>query len=113
MRTVVTTADLFEDRLGSRSLARFYALFQIIAGISVIIGLGNLVAYKVTSSLLLKPEVQWSPEERDFSAGTLPAGQKPRIDFLRERNARGELNQSITLLDETTFYLGYTLVVGI
>jgi len=124
---LVTTADLFEDRLGSRSLARFYALFQIIAGIAVIIGLGNLVAYKVTSSLLLKPEAQWSPEERDsvveyrelitlerdFSAGTLAVVQRPRIDFLRERNVRGELNQSITLLDETTFYLGYTLVVGI
>jgi len=124
---LVTAADLFTDRLGSRSLARFYAVFQILAGIVIMIGLGNLVAYKVTSSLLLKPEVQWSPEERrsvdeyrelkqlerDFSAGTLVATQKARIEFLRERNSRGELHQFVTLLDATTFYLGYALVIGI
>ena len=61
---LVTVADLFEDRFGSKALARFYAIFQIIATVVVIIGFGNLVGYKVTASLLVKPEMQWSVEER-------------------------------------------------
>ena len=48
---LVTTGDLFEDRFGSRGLARFYAAFQI--GVAVVlIGFGNFVGYKVTSALL-------------------------------------------------------------
>ena len=61
---LITVADLFEDRFGSRALARFYAVFQIFATVIVIIGFGNLVGYKVTASLLVKPEVRWTAEER-------------------------------------------------
>src|SRR5690606_39004747 len=61
---LVTVADLFEDRFGTRGLARFYAVFQIVATVIVIIGFGNLVGYKVTASLLVKPEARWTVEER-------------------------------------------------
>lgn len=124
---LITTADLFEDRLDSRSLAKFYAIFQIIAAVAVGIGFGNLVAYKITASLLVKPEAQWTPAERssvkdyhelealerEFATGPLTTAQKSRLDSLRERNAQGQLKSTITQLDEVTFYIGYTLVVGI
>ena len=48
---LVTTAELFEARLESPGLARFYALFQI--GVAVIgIGFGNFVAYKILVALV-------------------------------------------------------------
>jgi solute:Na+ symporter, SSS family len=124
---LVTVADLFEDRFGSRKLARFYAAFQIFATIFVIIGFGNLVAYKITASLVVKPETSWSAEERvavegyrelrgleqSVRAGTLDAAGEQRIAALREAEARGELRSQISGLDPLTFYIGYTLVVGI
>lgn len=61
---LVTVADLFEDRLGSRALARFYAVFQIAASVVVTIGFGNLISYKISASLLVKPEATWTAAER-------------------------------------------------
>src|SRR5690606_1650115 len=61
---LVTTADLIEDRLGSRSLSQFYALFQAIAAVIVTIGFGNLVTYKIASALVVKPEATWTADER-------------------------------------------------
>jgi len=53
---LVTTADLFEDRLGSGGLMRLYAVFQI--GVAVmLIGFGNVVGYKITSALLTGPPI--------------------------------------------------------
>lgn len=124
---LVTMADLFEDRLNSRSLARFYAVFQVLAAVVVMIGYGNLVAYKITASLIVKPEAQWSVEERqsvedyrelkslesELSAGTMAPAQQPRLEFLRDRDARGELSSNVPLIGELLFYAIYTLVVGI
>ena len=128
---LVTVADLFEDRFGSRALARFYAIFQIFATVIVIIGFGNLVAYKVTSSLLLKPEAKWSIEERASVEGyqelkrleaanppgsTVSAADELRLLQLRELSKRGELRSNISYLDSTagkwSYYLIYTAVVG-
>lgn len=128
---LVTVADLFEDRFGSRGLARFYAVFQIFATVVVIIGFGNLVAYKVTSSLLLKPEAAWTVQERASVDGyrelktlessllpgvALPAPAQHRLDELRELNKQGELRRTVSYLDSTTgkwaYYLIYTVVVG-
>jgi Na+/proline symporter len=48
---LVTNGDLFEDRFASKSLASFYAVYQ--TGVAIIlIGFGNFVGYKVTSTLL-------------------------------------------------------------
>jgi len=48
---LVTNGDLFEDRFDSKSLASFYAVYQIGVAI-VLIAFGNFVGYKVTSALL-------------------------------------------------------------
>lgn len=129
---LVTVADLFEDRFGSKSLARFYAIFQIIATVIVIIGFGNLVGYKVTASLMVKPEARWSPAEQasvaayhEFrqletasttaSAALTPA-DRTRLDALREMNKRGELRRTISWLDSPAgkwgYYLIYSFIVG-
>jgi solute:Na+ symporter, SSS family len=48
---LMTTAELFEERLESPRLARFYAVFQI--GVAIIgIAFSNFVAYKVTAALI-------------------------------------------------------------
>lgn len=128
---LVTVADLFEDRFGSRALARFYAIFQIFATVIVIIGFGNLVAYKVTASLLIKPEASWTATERASYEGyrelkALEASITPGVDLapeaqerlnqLRELNKRGELRSAISYLDSQagkwSYYLIYTAVVG-
>ncbi len=123
---LTTMADLFVDRLASRPLATFYAAFQIFAAVVVTIGYGDLIAYKISASLVLKPEASWSPEDRASVEGytelrelekrvattTLDAGEARQLAILREREARGELRSYITALDPLVFYLAYTLVVG-
>ncbi len=127
---LVTVADLFEDRFGSRALARFYAVFQIVATVIVIIGFGNLVGYKVTASLLVKPEASWTADERasiegyrelkqletSAKAAPLAAPEAARLDVLRESNGRGELRSYISWLHSPfgkwAYYIGYTLIVG-
>jgi len=123
---LVTTADLFEDRLGSRKLASFYAIFQILASMFVVIGFGNLVTYKISAAIALKPEATWNVQERAAIEGhremkqleqaaklrpTTPADDA-RLKVLRELDARGELKSYITALKPLPFYLLYTLVVG-
>ena len=122
---LTTVADLFEDRYGSRGLSRFYAIFQILVA-CVFLGFANVTAYKISSSLVVKPEAQWTAADRaavegyselkqlekQFSAKTLPAAQQPRLDALRERNARGELHSYITLLNNVAFYVVFAVVVG-
>jgi len=127
---LVTVADLFEDRFGSRALARFYAIFQIVATVIVIIGFGNLVGYKVTASLLVKPEAQWTATERTSveqyqelkrlegaqRAGTLVAEEEARLEVLREADKRGELSSYVSWIHgptgKWTYYLLYSLIVG-
>lgn len=127
---LVTVADLFEDRLGSQTLSRFYAMFQIVASVIVIIGFGNLVSYKVTSSLMLKPEANWSAAEQASVAGyhelqvlriqqaegELDASLSSRLADLEDLNKRGELRSYISYLDSPTgkwtYYILYSLVVG-
>ena len=127
---LVTVADLFEDRFGSKALARFYAIFQIVATVVVIIGFGNLVSYKVTASLLLKEEVKWTVEERvsvegylelqslreAFQQGSLTADESQRLENLDDMEKRGELRSNISYLDGTfgkwSYYIIYSLVVG-
>ena len=60
---LVTLADMFEDRLGSLGLSRFYALFQVFVACALL-GFGNFVAYKIASSITLKPEAQWTAADR-------------------------------------------------
>ncbi|MEO7599997.1 MAG: hypothetical protein ABIV50_13755, partial [Opitutus sp.] len=122
---LTTVSDLFEDRFASRGLSLFYAMFQILVA-CVFLGFGNVTAYKIASSLVVKQDVQWTATERssvegyhemkrlekEFGAGTLSAEAKPRLDLLRDRNARGELHSYITLLNNVVFFVGFAVVVG-
>jgi Na+/proline symporter len=122
---LTTVSDLFEDRYASRGLSMFYALFQILVA-CVFIGFGNVTAYKIAASLVVKPEATWTASERasvdgyhelrllekEYAAHALPVAQQPELDRLRERNARGELHSYITLLDDTLFYGGFAVIVG-
>lgn len=124
---LVTMADLFEDRLGSRGLARFYALFQSLSAMVVIIGVGNLVTYKIASAIVVKPEIEWSATEsasvvayqewrqleKTAATGTLDETANQRLESLRERQVRGELHNYVTRLKPWPFYLFYTLIAGV
>ena len=122
---LTTLSDMFEERFASGGLSMFYALFQILVA-CVFLGFGNVTAYKIASSLVVKPEAQWTATERasveqyqelrqlerERIAGLLPPEQKQRLDLLHERDARGELHSTITLLNETGFYVVFAIVVG-
>ncbi len=122
---LVTVSDLFEDRFGSRGLSRFYALFQILVA-CIYLGFGNVVAFKIASSLVVKPETTWTAEDRSsvegyrelkqlekqVVAGTLPETAQTRLGTLRDRSARGELHSYITMLNALIFYACFTVVVG-
>jgi Na+/proline symporter len=122
---LVTLADMFEDRLGSRSLSQFYALFQL-AVACALLGFGNFTAYKIASSVIVKPEREWSVTdrasveqyrelkslERSAAQGELSAAAAPRLATLRDRHARGELNNYITVLPSLPFYLVFAGVIG-
>src|SRR5438270_793885 len=82
---------------GSRGLSMFYALFQILVA-CVFLGFGNVTAYKIASSLVVKPETAWTPADRtavegyrdlkrlekENSAAPLSGEAKARLDELRE-----------------------------
>jgi len=122
---LTTLSDLFEDRYASRGLSFFYAVFQILVA-CVFLGFSNVTAYRIASSVVVKPEAGWTVEERasvegyhelrslekQFAAGQLPADQKARLDTLRDRNARGELHSYITVLNDVAFYVVFAIVVG-
>ena len=122
---LTTLSDLWEDRFGSKGLSLFYALFQILVA-CVFLGFGNVTAYKIASSLVVKPEVEWTAADRasiegyrelkeleKTSAATpLAAEAQARLALLRDRNARGELNSYVTVLNDVLFYAIFTLVVG-
>ncbi len=122
---LTTLSDLFEDRFASRGLSLFYALFQIIVA-CVFLGFGNVTAYKIASSLVVKPETTWTAPERASvdgyrelktlesraKAGPLPPVAQERLDVLRDDAARGRLHSYVTLLDPVMFYLVFAIVVG-
>ena len=122
---LTTLADLFETRFGSRGLSMFYALFQIIVA-CVFLGFGNVTAYKIASSLVVKPEAQWTQVERasvdgyhelrvlekQVATGNLTPDQSARLDTLRDQSARGELHSYITVLNDILFYTGFSIIIG-
>src|SRR5882762_8697531 len=65
---LTTLADLFEDRFASRGLSMFYALFQILVA-CVFLGFGNVTAYKIASSLVVKPDATWTAADRSSVEG--------------------------------------------
>jgi Na+/proline symporter len=123
---LTTTADIFAERLGSRRLALFYAVFQIVMAVAVTMAFGNLVSYKISSALVTKPAAVWTAAEarsvaeyreltRLEAAGrqqALSAPDQTRQAMLQEQHARGELNSFVTALEPWSFYIVYTIAVG-
>jgi solute:Na+ symporter, SSS family len=122
---LTTLADLFEDRFASRGLSMFYAVFQI--GVAcVFLGFSNVTAYKIASSLVLKPESAWNVADRarvdgyhelkrleqQNAAAPLAAEAKNRLERLRDNNARGQLGSYVTVLNPAAFYIVFAIVVG-
>jgi solute:Na+ symporter, SSS family len=121
---LVTVAELFDERLGSRNLAKIYAFYQVIY-IVFFIGWANLIGYNVTASLLTKPEASYTTEEkqqveqfREFRRleGTKAAAMTPqeRTDFdkLSDLYAAKRLRATISYVEPWQFYLGFTTIVG-
>ncbi len=122
---LTTLSDLFEDRFASKGLSLFYAIFQILVA-CVFLGFGNVTAYKIASSLVVKQEVQWTAEDRASvegyrelkalekaaAAAPLAAEKQAALEGLRDRDARGELHSYVTVLNDLLFYSVFTLVVG-
>src|SRR4051812_1654042 len=121
---LTTLSDLFEDRFASRGLSMFYALFQILVA-CVFLGFGNVTAYKIASSLVVKPDTAWTAEERVSVEGyrelrtlekqdvkAMTPETKTRLDYLRDQNARGALHSYVTILHAGAFYIIFGLVVG-
>lgn len=124
---LTTMADIFQDRLGSRRLALFYASFQIVMAVAVSMAFGNLVSYKISAALVTKSEPAWTATEADSVNSyreltrlentkrerSLSDSETAALTTLRERRARGELNSYVTALEPWSFYIIYTLAVGI
>lgn len=123
---VVTMADLFIERLDSRSLATAYILFQIYISL-LLLGFGNVVSYKVAAAMMVKPPAEYTPAEHvtvdeyneyaalksAYVAQTLPAGKKERFEQLDSMGKRGELNSFVSYVRPLQFYITYTLIVAI
>lgn len=122
---LVTVADMFEDRLGSRSLSKFYALFQV--GVAcALLGFGNFTAYTIASSVAVKPESEWTATDRasvegqrelaqlekQAATGVLTSDLAAHLATLRDQRARGELHSFITVLPPLPFYLVFAGVIG-
>ena len=120
-----TLSDLFEERFASRGLSMFYAIFQILVA-CVFLGFANVTAYKISSSLVVKHQEQWTAQDRaavegynelralekQSASSALPPAEQSTLDLLRDRNARGELHSYITLLPSALFYALFAVVVG-
>ena len=122
---LVTMADLFVDRFGNRALASAYACFNIVIAL-ILLGLGNLTAFKVTSAMIVKPEAAYTEQERQQvgmfaeyralktqkEAGTLPDTKAEWFTILDNLNKRGELHSFITYIRPLPFYIAYSTVVA-
>lgn len=123
---LVTMGDLLEQRMASRPLAQFYALLQVLVAVIITIGFGNLVTYKISTAVVVKPAATWTAAERasveDYhvwrkleataATGALDPFQQEQLGVLRERAARNELRDSISPFAPLPFYCLYTLVIA-
>jgi Na+/proline symporter len=122
----ITFADLFTDRFGGKKLAMFFAIMNL--GINfVLMGMGNIVSYKVASAMIVKPESAYTVAERasvdgykeyqslqvKTGAGKLLAEEGRRFQVLDSMKKHGELRSYISYLKPVPFYLGYIVVVAI
>jgi Na+/proline symporter len=123
---VVTMADLFIERMNSRSLATAYVIFNIYVNL-LLLGFGNVASYKVAAAMMVKPESEYTSAERlrvdefseysalkaAYTAQNLPAAKQERFEQLDSMAKKGELSSFISYVNPLPFYIIYTLVVAI
>ncbi|MFT3868111.1 MAG: hypothetical protein QM715_06385 [Nibricoccus sp.] len=126
---VLTVADMFVERFGSRPLAQFYALFQV--GVTVLtIGFGCFTAYTITATIVTKPAAAWTAEEQTSvanyqewsrlehaaSTGALGQAAQDRLAVLRDMRAAGRIDSGVSLLKgglaKPVFYLSFVVAVA-
>ena len=126
---VVTVADLFEERFNSKALAVFYAIFQMAVAV-ILLGVANVTAYKITSSMALKTESQmtsadhqmlaqyerWVDLKSQSATGTLPAAEQTELAQLNDLQGHDKLHAYASWIGSDTsrvvFYAAFTVVVG-
>ena len=123
---LTTIADLFEERLGSRSLATLYALVAIVVSV-LSMGFGNIVALKTLQPIMIKPPEAYTDADRRNLADhkeyeTLKALQSEkglteqqtnRYDLLKDLHNQGAIQPYISYLSPESFYFFTTLLVSI
>jgi SSS family solute:Na+ symporter len=122
---LTTIGDFFTDRLRSRFLGGFYAvfilLFSIVGG-----GVGYLVASKTMIAMTPKPLELCTPTEKasvmefqEFQSlktkldKGLTEEENTRYEVLLNKNNRGELKSFISYTNEMFFYIIYAVIVGV
>jgi len=121
---LVTVAELFDERLSSRNLAKLYAFYQVLY-IVFFIGWANLIGYNVTASLLPKPEASYTVEERQqvaqfrefhrlqkTDAAAMTPQERGDFEKLSDLYVAKRLHASISYVQPWQFYLGFTVIVG-
>ncbi len=123
---LVTMADLFVERLNSKSLATAYVLFNIYVSL-LFLGFGNVVSYKVAAAMMVKPSSEYTQAEQvmvadyaeysrlkaDYTGGKLPADKKDRFELLDGKIKRGQINSFVSYVKPLPFYIFYTVVVAL
>ncbi len=123
---LTTVGDYFAERFNSRLLAASYAVFTLVLSALIGGGIGYLVAAKTAVAMTPKPFELCSPAERqsitEFKElrqlearppASLTPEEKVRTGELIDKEKRGELRSFVSYIDETWFYVGYVLIVGI
>lgn len=112
--------DIYEKRFESKFLAGLFAAYLLV---SAIYGssLGYLITGKTVQAIMLKPETEWTAEEKERVMGfreyqglikkqeltQLTPEEKARLQVLEDKKAKRELDAYISYVDLTTFFLIY------
>jgi SSS family solute:Na+ symporter len=123
---LTTIGDYFAERFDSRFLAAAYAVFTLVISALIGGGIGYLVAGKTMMAMTPKTIEQCTAAERQSIVEfeelrqlearpdtARPAGERTRLEELREKEKRGELRSFVSHIDEKWFYVVYVLVVGV
>jgi Na+/proline symporter len=122
---LVTGADLFVDRFNSGRLAVLFAAISVLT-LVMQLSLGNIISFKAASAMIVKPEADYSPADRQavdrflefkrlkslFAAGQLSPAERERYAELESMSNRGELHSYISYVNQVPFYAVYTIIVG-
>jgi len=123
---LVTMAELFEERFGSRRLASVYAIVGIWLSI-LIMGAGYKASLRTFQAMTIKPMEKCSPAERQtiaqysryrqldewYKAGRLDTGELAEYQTLDNLYKKGEIAAYASYTKPFWFYLIYTLFIGL